>query len=163
MVATETSANSIPLRDLQALDTLLEEFRGRKDAAISILQRAQDLFGYLPREILHAIAERTHIPLSQLYGVATFYGQFRLKRHGRHLVRLCDGTACHVRGANKNLDEVQKKLAVEPGATTADDKLTLEIVYCLGSCGLAPVVLVDDKVHGRLTSNELISRLEKLP
>lgn len=163
MTATATPLNAIPARDSQALDTLLEEFRGRKDAAISILQRAQDLFGYLPREILHAISQRTHIPLSQLYGVATFYGQFRLKRHGRHLVRLCDGTACHVRGASKNLDEIQKKLALEPGGTTADDKFTLEIVYCLGSCGLAPVVLMDDKVHGRLAGNELIARLDKLP
>ena len=123
----------------QALEHLLEEFRGRKDAVIPILQRAQDLYGYLPREVLHLISERTRIPLSRLYGVATFYAQFRLTKRGKHLVRLCDGTACHVRGACKNLDEIEKSMSLRPGETTKDDKFTLEIVYCLGSCGLAPV------------------------
>ena len=149
-------------RESRALDELLEEFRGRKDAVIPILQRAQDIFGYLPREVIHAISQRTRIPISRLYGVATFYAQFRLTRRGRHLVRLCDGTACHVRGACKNLDELEKAITLKPGETSADDKYTLEIVYCLGSCGLAPVVLVDEKVHGRLTSNELIHQLTKL-
>ena len=108
------------------------------------------------------ISKKTHIPLQQLYGVATFYAQFHLKRRGKHLVRVCDGTACHVRGANKNIDAVEKHLGLTAGTTTPDYKLTMEIVYCLGSCGLAPVALVDQKVHGRLLPDGLISTLKKL-
>lgn len=152
----------LSLRDLQPLDDLLDEFKGRRDAVIPILQRAQDVYGYLPRQLLHAISQRTRIPISRLYGVATFYAQFRLTKRGRHLVRLCDGTACHVRGASKNLEAVEHSMHLEAGQTSSDDKITLEIVYCLGSCGLAPVVLVDEKVHGRLNADELVHRLSDL-
>lgn len=161
MIAT-THVSSQSASDRETLGRLLDEFNGRHDAVIPILQRAQDLFGYLPKEAVHAISKRTRIPLSRLHGVATFYAQFRLTRRGRHLVRLCDGTACHVRGACKNLEELEKVMSLKPGQTSSDDKLTLEIVYCLGSCGLAPVVLVDDKVHGRLTGAELVHQLEEL-
>jgi NADH-quinone oxidoreductase subunit E len=148
--------------DLRPLDRILEEFKGQKGSVIPILQRTQDVYGYLPRPILHAIAQKTHIPLNQLYGVATFYAQFHLHRRGRHLLRICDGTACHVRGAAKNVEAVEKSLGLEPGATSADYKYTLEIVYCLGSCGLSPVAVVDDKVLGRLAPDTLLKRLEKL-
>ena len=157
-----SSSSSTSPSDRESLERLLADFDGRRDAVIPILQRAQDLFGYLPKDVLHAISRRTRIPLSRLHGVATFYAQFRLTRRGRHLVRLCDGTACHVRGAFRNLEELQKTMALRAGQTSADDRITLEIVYCLGSCGLAPVVLVDEKVHGRLTATELVHRLEEL-
>jgi NADH-quinone oxidoreductase subunit E len=150
------------IADLAPLEQLLEEFRQRKDAVIPILQRAQDVYGYLPRELLRAISKRTRIPISRLYEVATFYAQFRLTKRGRHLVRLCDGTACHVRGACKSLDAVEKIFGLQPGQTSGDDKFTLEIVYCLGSCGLAPVVLVDEKVHGRLMPDQLVHQLSEL-
>lgn len=148
--------------DLAPLKRVLEEFRGRPGAVIPILQRTQDIYGYLPRPILREISRRTRIPLNQLYGVATFYAQFHLSRRGRHLVRICDGTACHVRGAAKNIEAVSSSLDLAPGATSTDYKYTLEIVYCLGSCGLAPIAVVDDKVCGRLNPDELVDRLKDL-
>jgi NADH-quinone oxidoreductase subunit E len=148
--------------DLGPLDKILGEFKGQKGAVIPILQRAQEAYGYLPREILKVISKRTGIPLSRLYGVATFYAQFRLTRRGRHLVRVCDGTACHVRGAPKNVEAVEKTLDVKAGGTSADYKATLEIVYCLGSCGLAPVAVIDEKVYGQLAPSALVQQVEQL-
>ena len=151
-----------PAFDLAPLDHILDEFKGQKGAVIPILQRTQDVYGYLPKPILAAISRKTQIPLNRLYGVATFYAQFHLHRRGRHLVRVCDGTACHVRGAGKNIDAVSKSLSLAPGQTSPDYKYTLEIVYCLGSCGLSPVAVVDDKVFGRLAPEALVQRLDKL-
>jgi NADH-quinone oxidoreductase subunit E len=148
--------------DLEPLNQILEDFKGQKGAVIPILQRTQDAYGYLPKEILAAIARKTGIPISRLYGVATFYAQFHLTRRGRHLVRVCDGTACHVRGAPKNIEAIEKNLGIRPGATSSDYKYTFEIVYCLGSCGLSPVAVVDDKVYGRLVPDALVNRLEEL-
>jgi NADH:ubiquinone oxidoreductase subunit E len=95
-------------------------------------------------------------------GVATFYAQFRLERRGRHLIRVCDGTACHVQGAGKLVNEMSKELGIPAGGTSSDYEYTMEIVYCLGSCGLAPVAVIDDKVYGRLTTDNLIETLGKL-
>ncbi len=155
-----TTAVAEPPLDLSRLDRILEEFKGQKGAVIPILQRTQDTFGYLPREAMIYISRKTLIPLNRLYGVATFYTQFHLKRRGKHLVRVCDGTACHVRNAPKNIDAVQKALGIAPGETTPDYKFSLEIVYCLGSCGLAPIALVDEKVYGRVGPEALVKRLE---
>jgi len=148
-----------PPLDLGLLDHILEDFKDRKGAVIPILQRAQDAYGYLPREVLKAISKKTLIPLNQLYGVATFYAQFHLHRRGRHLIRVCDGTACHVRGSAKNIEAVERSLQVRPGQTSTDYRYTLEIVYCLGSCGLSPVAVVDDKVYGNLGPDALVERL----
>jgi NADH:ubiquinone oxidoreductase subunit E len=148
--------------DLSLMEPVFEKFKGQKGAVIPILQHTQDVYGYLPQEVLSAISKRMHIPISRLYGVATFYAQFHLTRRGRHIVRVCDGTACHVRGAAKNVESVEKSLGVKAGGTSPDFKCTLEIVYCLGSCGLAPVAVVDDKVHGLLTPDVLVQQLEKL-
>jgi NADH-quinone oxidoreductase subunit E len=157
--AAQTPAPEVGEFDLAPLARLLEEFRGQPGAVIPILQRTQDVYGYLPRPILREIARRTHIPLNQLFGVATFYAQFHLSRRGRRLIRVCDGTACHVRGAAKNVDALSKRLHVAPGSTSPDYEYTLEIVYCLGSCGLSPVVVVDDKVYGRLSPDQVVSRV----
>lgn len=159
---TATAVAPEPPIDWQRLDRILEEFKGQKGAVIPILQRAQDVCGYLPRQVLAYISKKTLIPLTQLYGVATFYAQFHLHRRGRHLVRVCDGTACHVRGSAKNIEAVHKDLGVAPGSTSPDYKLTFEIVYCLGSCGLAPVAVVDGKVYGRLGPEATVDRLAAL-
>ncbi len=151
-----------PPLDLSLLDHILEDFKGRKGAVIPILQRAQDAYGYLPREVLRVISQKMLIPLNQLYGVATFYAQFRLERRGRHLIRVCDGTACHVRGSGKNIEAIERALGVAPGRTSQDYKYTLEIVYCLGSCGLSPIAVVDDKVYARLAPEALVQRIESL-
>lgn len=160
--ASAAATAAEPPVDLTRLDRIIEEFKGRRGAVIPILQRTQDTYGYLPREALKYISRRTMIPLNQLYGVATFYSGFHLNRRGRHLVRICDGTACHVRGAAKTLELMEKTFGVAPGQTTPDYKLTVEVVYCLGSCGLSPVALVDDKVHGRLAPEALVKRLKDL-
>lgn len=158
--STKTRGHRI-VHDLSLLDPILSEFKGDRGAVIPILQRAQDAYGYLPREVLAAISQHTRIPISRLYGVATFYAQFRLNRRGRHLIRICDGTACHVRGAPKCLKAVSEAIGVKPGETSQDYRYTLEIVYCLGSCGLSPVAVVDDKVFGRLAPHELVRKLEQ--
>lgn len=148
--------------DLQPLDDILQEYRGRKGAVIPILQHIQEAYGYLPKAILKITSKRTGIPLSQLYGVATFYAQFRLSRRGRHLIRICDGTACHVRGAEKTVQAVENAFDVMAGGTSTDYKYTLEIVYCVGSCGLAPVAVVDEKVYGQTKPEPFVRVLKKL-
>lgn len=163
--------NSIPPRkqvvpskeppiDLTRLDRILEEFKGARGALIPVLQRAQDAYGYLPRPVLNQISSRMRVPLADVFGVATFYAQFHLTRRGRHLIRVCDGTACHVRGASKNIEALQKNLGLAPGATSADYEYTVEVVYCLGSCGLAPVAVLDNHVCGRLTPGGIIRELK---
>jgi NADH:ubiquinone oxidoreductase subunit E len=148
--------------DLARLDPILEEFKTQKGAVIPILQRAQDAYGYLPKEVLVAISKKTRIPLSQLYGVVTFYAQFNLEPRGRHIVRVCDGTACHVRGAPKIVEGVGEAFGLKPGSSDPDYKYTLEIVYCLGSCGLAPIAVVDDQVYGQTTPEALVDQMRQL-
>jgi NADH-quinone oxidoreductase subunit E len=148
--------------DLKALDSVLEEFKGNLGAVIPILQRTQSVYGYLPRVVLCAISEKTGIPLSQLMGVATFYAQFRLTRQGRNLIRVCDGTACHVRGAPQSIEAIEEALNVPAGGTSTDYKYSLEIVYCLGSCGLAPIAVVNEKVYGQIEPKKIVEQLEKL-
>lgn len=137
--------------DLAPVEAILERYRGQRGALIPVLQQAQALYGFLPREVLVAVANGMGVPLSQVYGVVTFYAQFYLARRGKHIIRQCDGTACHVRGSARLIDTLQSELGIKPGETTPDYQFTLEVVYCLGSCGLSPVAVVDDKVVGRLT------------
>jgi NADH-quinone oxidoreductase subunit E len=160
--ATLNLASTSQTFDLAPLEEVLEQYAGQKGAVIPILQHAQEIYGYLPKEILAEISKRTGIPLSRLIGVATFYAQFRLTRRGKHLIRICDGTACHVRGASKVIETVEKDLSVPAGGTSPDYEYTMEIVYCLGSCGLAPVAVVDDKVYGRLTPNSMLEQVQSL-
>lgn len=148
--------------DLQPLEDILKEFSGQKGAVIPILQRIQDAYGYLPKEILEVTSRRTRIPLSQLYGVATFYAQFHLTRRGRHLIRVCDGTACHVRGAAKTVQAIENAFGLLPGTSSPDYKYSLEIVYCVGSCGLAPVAVIDEKVYGQTKPEPFVRQLKKL-
>jgi NADH-quinone oxidoreductase subunit E len=142
--------------DLAPLQGILDKYRSQRGALIPILQQAQELYGYLPREVLEAIAKDFGVPLAQVYGVVTFYAQFYLNRRGRHIVRTCDGTACHVRGSSKLIEVVQKELGIKAGETTPDYQFTYEVVYCLGSCGLAPVAVIDNKVVGRLTPDRMV-------
>ena len=158
----QATAEMEALFDLEPLDQVLDEFKGQRGAVIPILQRTQDVYGYLPREVLKVISRKMQIPLHQLYGVATFYAQFHLHRRGRHLIRVCDGTACHVRGSAKNVEAIERSLGVVPGQTSPDYKYTLEIVYCLGSCGLSPVAVVDEHVYAQLAPETLVQRLKKL-
>ena len=145
--------------DVSLMDQVFEKYREQKGALIPILQRAQDIYGYLPREILQLVASRLGVALSKVYGVATFYSQFYLERRGRHVLRLCDGTACHVKGTPKLMAAVADEFGIGPGETTEDGELTLEVVYCLGSCALAPVAVLDGQVMGRMRRERLLSEV----
>jgi NADH-quinone oxidoreductase subunit E len=148
--------------DLRPLYKVLERYKSQRGAVIPVLQKAQELYGWLPKEVLESISREMKVPLSQIYGVVTFYAQFYLTRRGRHIVRQCDGTACHVKGSGRIVDAVENHLGIKAGETTPDFRVTFEVVYCLGSCGLAPVATVDDKVIGHLTPEAMIKLVDKL-
>ncbi len=148
--------------DVGLLDPILLEYRDQKGAVIPILQGAQDIYGYLPEEAMIEIAKKSRISISQLYGIATFYAQFNLEPRGRHIITICDGTACHVRGAPKLVTAVEEKLNLVAGGSDPDYQYTLEIVYCLGSCGLAPIALLDGQVYGNITPETLVEKIMEL-
>ncbi len=137
--------------DLSSLEEILEKHRGEEGAMIPILQEVQERYGYLSEEVLNAIAKRLHIPSSRIFGVVSFYAQFYTTPRGRHTVRVCRGTACHVRGGKNIRKAVQQHLGIEENETTPDSKFTFETVACLGACALAPVLLVDKNYFGKLT------------
>lgn len=145
------------------LKKILSVFEGNKGALIPMLQRVQEEFGYLPEEALAQIAASLKLPLSQVFSVATFYAHFYLTRRGDHLVRVCQGTACHVRGATDILETAQYLLGIKTGQTTEDYKYSLERVACVGSCANAPVVMIDSDVHPKVSPLDLKFKLmEKL-
>jgi len=148
--------------DLAPLYEMLKEYKAQRGAVIPALQRAQAIYGWLPKEVLEVVSKEMRVPLSQIYGVVTFYSQFYLTRRGRHICRQCDGTACHVKGAASIVDAAEKHLGIKAGETTPDYKVTFEVVYCLGSCGLAPVAMIDDKVIGHLVPERMVDVLAKL-
>jgi NADH-quinone oxidoreductase subunit E len=148
--------------DLIPLYEALEDYETQKGAVIPALQKAQEIYGWLPPEVLRLVADQMNVSLSQIYGVATFYSQFYLQRRGRHIVRQCDGTACHVRGAARIIESVEKHLGIQAGDTTPDYKYTYEVVYCLGSCGLSPVAMIDDRVVGHLVPEKMIELIDEL-
>ncbi|MHC4156120.1 MAG: NADH-quinone oxidoreductase subunit NuoE family protein [Planctomycetota bacterium] len=142
--------------DLKGLDEILASIpdAGPNDL-IPILQKIQTAYGYLPPDVLMAVSERTGIAASRIYGVATFYEQFHLEPHGRHTVRCCRGTACHVKGGRDMIRAIRRILGVEEGETTEDMEFTFETVACLGACALAPVMLVDGVYYGKMTSRKV--------
>jgi NADH-quinone oxidoreductase subunit E len=156
LVTTEDQVNLGPL------DEILDRYVGQQGAVIAVLQKAQGLYGYLPADVLKHISKRLRVPLSQIYGVATFYAQFYMSKRGRNSVRCCDGTACHVRGAARIISTTENMLGIKAGETTPDYRVTLEVVYCLGSCGLAPVAVINDQVVGRLVPEKLVELVREL-
>ncbi len=122
---------------------------------IPLLQQIQSRYGYLPREVVSEMSRRTKIPISQVYGVATFYEQFHLQPHGRHTIKCCRGTACHVKGAPEITEAITRATGISPGETSDDMKFTFETVACLGTCFLAPVIMIDDDYFGHLTVNKV--------
>ncbi|HEX2986931.1 MAG TPA: NADH-quinone oxidoreductase subunit NuoE [Chloroflexota bacterium] len=144
-----------PMIDLSEVDAILAQARLQHSTIIPVLQDTQEVYGYLPREALSRIAQVMEVPFSQVYGVATFYSQFYLNRRGKNIVRVCDGTACHVRGAARTLETLRSDLKIEPGDTTEDYQFTYEIVYCLGACALAPVAVVNGEVKRKCSSERM--------
>lgn len=141
---------------MEQLNQLLDKYRGTKGSVIPVLQQAQDIFGYLPKDVLIKISKEIDVPVSQIYGVVTFYAQFHLQPRGKNIIRSCQGTACHVRGAKLVLQAIKDKLGLAEGqVTTPDLKFTLETVACIGACGLAPCLMINDDTHGRLTPEKV--------
>ena len=136
----------------EQLSPVFESYSGKREELIPILQKVQEELGYLPEESFSEIAHFLGLSKSDIYGVASFYAQFRFERQGEHSIRVCQGTACHVRGGRRIMETVTHVLGIQPGGTTEDYKFSLERVACFGSCALAPVMVVDDAVHGRMTT-----------
>jgi bidirectional [NiFe] hydrogenase diaphorase subunit len=134
----------------------------RPDGLIEVLHATQEAFGYLDREALLYIGENLGVPPSKVYGVATFYSHFLLKKPGMHTCVVCTGTACYIKGASALLSAISHELGVQPGDTTPDGKLSLLKAFCLGPCSMAPAAVVDGEVHGRAAPGELVRRLEEL-
>jgi len=143
------------------LAAIMERYRGQQGALIPVLHEAQQIFGYLPEAVQQQVADGLGISLSEVYGVATFYSLFTLKPRGVHKIGVCLGTACYVRGAADILAELERRLGVKVNDTTDDGKFTLEITRCIGACGLAPVMTIDEDVYGRLTADKIPEILSK--
>lgn len=137
------------------LDSLLSTVPRQRDQLIPLLQKVQTRFGYVPEWAIVKIARALKLSPDEVFGVVTFYAQFSLVPKGRHCIKVCQGTACHVRGAKQIMDAVKDELAVEPGSTTADGEYSVERIACFGACSLAPVAVIDQDVFGRLTSDKI--------
>ena len=149
--------------DPTALKTILQNYHETGGNIISLLQDAQEAFGYVPRDAVQYFADELGLPPSRFYGIATFYSQFRLKPTGRNIVTACCGTACHVRGAERILSGIKRELQLgEEEDTTADNKFTVEKVACLGFCSFAPVVLINGAVYGRTTADPVLKEIRAI-
>ena len=148
-------------REKAQIDEVLAKYEGRKGALIPVLQEIQALYNYLPKDVLEYVAEMMKTPISQIYGLVTFYSQFHLNPRGRNIIRVCQGTACHVRGGKVILQAIEKQLGIKAGHTTEDLRFTLETIACVGACGLAPVMQINDDTHGRLTTEKLAAILDR--
>ena len=139
----------------EKLDALIAEYKDVKGAAMSVLQGAQEIYGYLPEEVIRRIAAGLGHPYEEIYGIATFYSQFSLNPKGDVAIAVCLGTACYVKGAAAVLNAVEQKLGIVPGAITPDGKFSLDSCRCVGACGLAPVMMINNDVYGRLTPDQV--------
>jgi NADH:ubiquinone oxidoreductase subunit E len=143
------------------IKSFVTKYNSEKKALISILQDIQEEYNYLPQDALRIVSETLGIPLIDIIGVATFYRAFSLEPRGRHLVTVCMGTACHVRGGLKILEEFEKKLNIKAGETTEDKQFSLQTVACLGCCAIGPVVVIDDEYHAQTTIRKVVPILKK--
>lgn len=148
--------------DLSLLDPLIAKYKGKKGSLIPLLQGAQSIYGYIPAAVFEKISEETGISLSDMYGVATFYAQFRLKPAGKHIIKVCHGTACHVQNADAITDAIKEALGVNDGETTPDRLFTLESVACLGCCSLAPVMMIGEETYGKLTGASAVKVIKDI-
>lgn len=148
--------------DLSLMNPVIEKFKGVKGKLIPLLQHTQDIYGYIPREAFVKLHEETGLEINEMYGVATFYSQFRLTPAGKHIIKMCHGTACHVQHVSAITDELLDVLEVKDGETTADGLFTVETVACLGCCSLAPVMMIDNETYGKLTPKQAIKIVKEI-
>ncbi len=153
---------NIPKSDLKLIEPVLGEFASVPGSLITILQKAQEIYGYLPKDVIYHIAQKTGNTPAEIIGVATFYSQFRLEPIGKYLVMSCQGTACHVNGSEKVFAAVSEYLGIKSGETTADGIFTFEKVACLGCCSLAPVIMINGEAFGNLTPEKAVQILKNL-
>jgi NADH-quinone oxidoreductase subunit E len=161
-----TQDSQVPLREQdetveERLNEILSSYQGKKEELIPILQQVQQAFGYLPEPIMKKIAKFLQLPKSTVFGVGTFYAQFKLVPSGRNIIRVCRGTACHVRGGARILREVEKHLGIKPGESSPDLEYCLETVACIGACALAPTMVVNNETHGQMTTKKAAEVLEQ--
>jgi NADH-quinone oxidoreductase subunit E len=148
--------------DLRPVSRIVSGYGNDKDSnLIAILQQTQDKYGYLPKQALKEVSRLTDVPLTRIFGIVTFYSQFNLIPRGRHAIKICTGTACHVKGVNDVKQKVKEQLNVVEGETTADYQFTLETVACIGTCFLAPVMMVDDRYFGKLTTDTVTDIVDR--
>ncbi len=155
------SNSDLDTTKVDELKSFIEEMKQKPGPLMPVMQKAQDIFGCLSFPVQELIATEMDIPMSDIYGVATFYSQFALEPKGEHVIGVCMGTACYVKNSQHVLEELTKVLEIEPGKTTADRKFSLEATRCLGCCGLAPVMMIDDQVYGRLVPEDVKGIVEK--
>ena len=148
-------------KQFDELDAYIDEKAEQQGSLINVMHRAQEIFGYLPDEVLEYLSTRLQVPRSTVYGVVTFYHFFSRTPKGRHTISVCLGTACYVRGANTVYDKVMKSLGITAGETSPDGRYTLDLVRCVGACGLAPVVVIDKDTYGRMTPDKVVTLLNK--
>lgn len=148
--------------DLSLMDALLERYKNKQGNLIPLLQATQDIYGYLPLDAFHKIHETTGLELNEMYGVATFYAQFRLAPAGKHIVKMCHGTACHVQQVTAITEEILDSLQIKDGETTNDGLFTVETVACLGCCSLAPVMMIGEETYGKLTPREAVKIIREI-
>lgn len=141
-----------------SIDKSMRQFKYEKDSLLEVLNSAQEVFGHLSRDLLIYISTHLNVPMSQVYGVATFYHLFTFDPQGEHNCIICKGTACHVKGADTIIDALSQKFEIEAGETTSDGLFSLTIARCLGSCGLAPVIVLDGQVYGKETADAVVKR-----
>ena len=146
---------------MEKLEHILMEHKDQQGALMPVLHETQELFGYIPEDAQKRISEVLNIPLAEIYGVATFYSRFTLKPRGQHTISVCLGTACYVKNAQGVLDKLKEELNVKEGETTEDGKFTLEATRCLGCCGLAPVMMINEDVFGKLVPDDIPEILKK--
>ncbi|MCK9329016.1 MAG: NAD(P)H-dependent oxidoreductase subunit E [Candidatus Cloacimonetes bacterium] len=148
---------------LDWLDEIIEGFGSSRTSLIPVLQSVQSKYRYLPEHVMSHISEKMALPLSNIYGVATFYAQFSTQPKGKHIVQVCDGTACHVRGAKDIISRIRKDFKLDAEKNTTDDKLlTLETVACIGACAMAPAVIVDGHVYGHMTPDKMMNIISEI-
>lgn len=153
--------NYLSKENFEKLDKVIEKHKDTRGPLMPVLHEAQHIFGCISLEVQQRISEKMSIPLSEIYGVVTFYSQFSLEPKGKYHIGVCLGTACYVRGAQAIVDKVTEILGVEVGKTSPDGKFSLEATRCIGACGLAPVLSINEEVYGRLTANDIAGILEK--
>jgi NADH-quinone oxidoreductase subunit E len=144
----------------QKVKSILDSYQHDPSMLVSVLQDVQAEYNYLPKEALSQVSQSLDVPLTQVYSVATFFKAFSLKPRGRHIINVCLGTACHVRGAVKIKEEIERELDIKPGETTEDFKYTLETVNCVGACALGPIVIIDGKYSGQMKTDKVKTLLE---